>query len=46
MRWHYEVRDLASLPPVRDLEGPPYMIRPAWLRRAWPDPSLVSIERP
>lgn len=34
--WHYEVRTLASLPPVRkDLAetGYPCMARPAWLRR-------------
>ena len=33
-RWHYEIRDLASLPPVRDLEDPPCMTGPAWLRHA------------
>jgi hypothetical protein len=34
VRWHHEVRDLASLPAVRDLEGPPCMTGPAWLRWA------------
>lgn len=33
-RWHYEIRDLASLPPVRDLEGQPCMTGPPWLRQA------------
>ena len=33
IRWHYEIRDLASLPPVRDLQEPPCMTGPAWLRR-------------
>ena len=37
--------DVASLPPVRDLEGPPCMTGQAWLRRArrirrlWPGPA-------
>jgi hypothetical protein len=33
MRWHYEIRDLASLPRVRGIEHPPCMTGPWWLRR-------------
>jgi len=33
LRWHYEIRDLASLPRVRGIEHPPCMTGPWWLRR-------------
>ena len=33
MRWHYEIRDLASLPRARGIEYPPCMAGPWWLRR-------------
>jgi hypothetical protein len=33
MRWHYEIRDLASLPRVRGITWPPCMAGPWWLRR-------------
>jgi hypothetical protein len=33
MRWHYEVRALASLPRVRGITDPPCMAGPWWLRR-------------
>jgi hypothetical protein len=33
MRWHYEIRDLASLPEVRGITCPPCMAGPWWLRR-------------
>ena len=33
MRWHYEIRDLASLPRARGIEHPPCMAGPWWLRR-------------
>jgi hypothetical protein len=32
MRWHYEIRDLASLPRVRGITHPPCMAGPWWLR--------------
>jgi hypothetical protein len=33
MRWHYEIRDLASLLRARGIEYPPCMAGPWWLRR-------------
>ena len=33
MRWHYEIRDLASLPRARGIKDPPCMAGPWWLRR-------------
>jgi hypothetical protein len=35
VRWHYEIRDVARLPPVRDLEGPPCMTGQARLDCCW-----------